>query len=93
MVRRGIVSLRRAEPFRLSFTCEHPDLDRQPVVVSLSFEGRDAGSFVCRRPGSLEQRFAFGSPGALRLRVSRTFRPPGADRRELGLAVSAIRWE
>ncbi len=93
MVRRGIVNIRRAAPFRLSFTCEHPDLERQPVRVSLRFEGRDAGSFVCSRPGKREQRFAFDSPGALRLSVSRTFRPGAADRRELGLAVSAIRWE
>jgi hypothetical protein len=93
MVRRGIVNIRRAKPFRLSFGCEHSDLERQPVLVSLHFEGRDMGSFVCRRPGTVEKRFEPGMAGALRLSVSRTFRPGGTDRRELGLAVSAIRWE
>ena len=93
MARRGIVNIRRASPFRLSFTCEHPDLEREPLLVSLRFEGRDAGSLVCRRPGTQEKRFDLGSAGALRLSVSRTFRPGGSDRRELGIAVSAIRWE
>ncbi len=63
-------------------------------MLSLSFEGRDAGAVVFRRPGTVERRFDFGVPGALRLSVSRTFRPGGeADRRELGVSVSAIRWE
>jgi O-antigen ligase len=93
MARRGIVNVARAAPFRLAFTCQHPDLERDPVVVSLRFEHEDVGSIVCRQPGTLEKRFAPGSPGALRVSVSRTFRPGGSDRRELGVAVSAIRWE
>ncbi len=93
MRERAIVNVRRSAPFRLSFACEHPDLEREPVVLSLRFEGRDAGQIVFRRPGAVEQRFAFGEPGALRLTVSRTFRPGAGDRRELGIAVSAIRWE
>ena len=94
MSRRGIVNVSRATPFRLSFTCDHPDAASDPVVLSLSFEGRDAGTVVFRRPGTVERRFDFGTPGALRLSVSRTFRPGGeADRRELGVSVSAIRWE
>ena len=94
MPRRGIVNVSRASPFRLSITCAHPDSASDPVVVSLSFEGRDAGTVVFRRPGTVEPRFDFGAPGALRLSVSRTFRPGGeADRRELGVSVSAIRWE
>jgi len=93
MARRGIVNIRRAAPFRLSFTCEHPDLEREPVVVSLRFEGRDVGSLVCRRPGTQEKRFDPVEAGALRLTVSRTFRPGAADRRELGIALSAIRWD
>jgi O-antigen ligase len=93
MTGRGIVNVSRAAPFSLSFTCAHPDLEREPVVVSLRFEGRDEGVLVCQHPGTLEKRFDLGTPGALRLRVSRTFRPGRDDRRELGLAVSAIRWE
>jgi len=94
MSRRGIVNVSRAGPFRLSITCDHPDVANDPVVLSLSFEGRDAGGVVFRRPGTVERRFDFGAPGALRLSVSRTFRPGGeADRRELGVSVSAIRWE
>ena len=94
MSRRGIVNVARATPFRLSITCDHPDAASDPVVLSLSFEGRDAGAVVFRRPGTVERRFDFGAPGALRLSVSRTFRPGGeADRRELGVSVSAIRWE
>jgi hypothetical protein len=93
MMQRGIVNVRRGQPFRLSFTCEHPDLEREPLLVSLRFEGSDAGSFVCQRRGSRELRFAIDAPGELRISVSRTFRPGGSDRRELGLAVSAIRWE
>ena len=62
-------------------------------MLSLRFKGGDPGQVVFRRPGSIEQRFAFGEPGALRLTVSRTFQPGGPDRRELGIAVSAIRWE
>jgi hypothetical protein len=93
MARRGIVNFRKAAPFRLSFTCAHPDLEREPVVVSLRFDDRDAGSFVCRQPGTFEKRLEPGSPGALRLSASRTFRPGGNDQRELGIAVSAIRWD
>jgi len=93
MRERAIVNVRRPTAFRLSFTCEHPDLEREPVVLELSFDGRAADRLVFRRPGTTERRFAFGEPGALRLMVSRTFRPGGADRRELGIAVSAIRWE
>jgi O-antigen ligase len=94
MPRRGIVNVTRAAAFRLSITCDHPDAASDPVVVSLSFEGRDAGAVVFRRPGTIERRFDFGRPGALRLAVSRTFRPAaGADRRDLGVSVSAIRWE
>ena len=44
MSRRGIVNVGRAAPFRLSITCAHPDATSEPVVVSLSFEGRDAGA-------------------------------------------------
>jgi hypothetical protein len=93
MAQRGIVRVGEARPFRLVFTCEHPDVVREPVVLRLSFEGRDAGQVVFRRRGSVEQRFAFDSPGSLRLTVSRTFRPATGDRRVLGVAVSAIRWE
>jgi hypothetical protein len=93
MTGRGIVNVSRAAPFSLSFTCAHPDVEREPVVVSLRFEGRDEEALVCRRPGTLERRFDLGTPGALRFHVSRTFRPGGDDRRELGVAVSAIRWE
>jgi O-antigen ligase len=50
MARRGIVNFRKAAPFRLSFTCAHPDLEREPVVVSLRFDDRDAG---CSSAGSL----------------------------------------
>jgi O-antigen ligase len=93
MARRGIVNLASARPFTLRFACEHPDAEREPVVLSLRFDDRDAVQIVFRRPGAVERRFAFGSPGSLRLGVSRTFRPAADDRRELGVAVSAIRWE
>jgi O-antigen ligase len=93
MRRRAIVNVRRGAPFRLSFVCEHEDAEREPVVLSLRFEGRDLGPVVFRRPGAVERRFDLGAPGALRLEVSRGFRPGGADRRELGVAVSAVRWE
>jgi hypothetical protein len=94
MPQRGIVNVPRTAPFRLSFNCDHPDAAITPVVLSLSFEGRDVGSIVFRRPGTVERRFDFGRPGALRLSVSRTFRPVvGTDRRQLGVSVSAIRWE
>ena len=93
MAGRGIVNVARAAPFRLAFTCAHPDLEREPVTVSLRFEDRDAGTILCRRPGTQEKRFDPGAPGALRLSVSRTFRPGSDDRRELGVAVSSIRWE
>jgi hypothetical protein len=92
MSRRGIVNVPRASPFRLSITCDHPDAATDPVVLFLSFEGRDAGTVVFRRPGTIERRFDFETPGALRLRVSRT-RSGNEDRRELGVSVSAIRWE
>ena len=92
MRRRAIVNVDRPGPFRLRFDCPHAGADRDPVVLSFRFEGRDAGQVVFRRPGAVEQRFDFGRPGALRLSTSRTFRPPG-DARELGVAVSAIRWE
>ena len=90
---RGIVNVHKAAPFRLSFTCGHPDLEREPVVLSLRYEGEDAGSIVCRRPGTQEKRFEPLVPGSLRLEISRTFRPGADDRRELGVAVSPIRWE
>jgi hypothetical protein len=93
MSRRGIVNVSRATPFRLSITCDHPDAASDPVVLSLRFEGRDAGSIVFRRLKTVERRFDFGTPGSLRLEVSRTFRPGGGADRELGVSVSAIRWE
>lgn len=91
--RRAVLNFHRAAPFRLAFTCEHPDLEREPVVVTLRYDNRDAGSIVCRRRGTLEQRFVPDAPGALWISVSRTFRPGGSDRRDLGVAVSAIRWD
>lgn len=91
--RRAIVNVLSVRPFTLRVACEHPDAEREPVVVSLRFEGRDLEPIVFRRPGAIERRFAFETPGALRLSVSRTFRPGRGDRRELGVAVSAIRWE
>jgi O-Antigen ligase len=90
--RRAIVNVERAAPFRLAFTCGHPDLEREPVIVSLQLEGGTEDRLVCR-PGPQELRFDPAAPGALRLRVSRTFRPGASDRRELGVAVSEIRWE
>jgi hypothetical protein len=92
MRRRAIVNVPRAQPFRLRLACQHPDAAEDPVVLSLRFEGRDAGHVVFRRTGAVERRFDFGGPGTLRLSVSRTFRPAG-DSRELGVAVSAIQWE
>jgi O-antigen ligase len=91
--RRAIVNVPRAAPFRLSITCEHPDLEREPVTVSFRLEGRDAGTLVCRLKGTQELRFEPHSPGALRVSVSRTFRPGGSDRRDLGVALSPIRWD
>ncbi len=95
MGHRGVVRLHRAAPFRLTFTCSHPDVEREPVVLFLRMGDRDAGSIVFRRRGSVEKRFEPTAPGALWLSVSRTFRPApqAGDRRELGVAVSAIRWE
>jgi O-antigen ligase len=95
MGRRGVIRLHRAAPFRLTFTCSHPDVEREPVVLFLRMSDRDAGSIVFRRRASVEKRFEASAPGALRLSVSRTFRPStqAGDRRELGVAVSAIRWE
>jgi O-antigen ligase len=93
MARRGIVHVSRAAPFRLQFACEDPDTERSPLQLSLSFDGQGQRAIVFRRPGTVEQRFDFGRPGTLRLEVSRTFRPAGHDRRELGVSVSAIRWE
>ncbi len=93
MAERGVVHVFRARPFRLRFACEHPDLGREPLRLSLRFDGHDAGSIVFQRPGAIEKRFDFGRPGVLRLEVSRTFRPPAGDRRDLGVAVSALRWE
>jgi hypothetical protein len=92
MRRRAILNVRRAQPFRLRLTCPHPDAASDPVVLSFRFEGNDAGQVVFRRAGTLEHRFDLGAPGTLRLSVSRTFGPAG-DRRELGIAVSAILWE
>jgi hypothetical protein len=95
MARRGIINVTRAAPFRLSITCDHPDAEAEAVVLWLRFNGGDAGSIVFRRPGTVEKRLDPGAPGALRLTVSRTFRPAAgsADRRELGVAVGAVRWE
>jgi O-antigen ligase len=90
---RGVVHVFRARPFRLRIACEHTDLEREPVRLSFRFDGQDAGSIVFQRPGAVEKRFDFGRPGTLRLEVSRTFRPSTGDRRELGVAVSALRWE
>ncbi len=95
MARRGIINVSKAAPFRLLIACEHPDLDREPVVLSFRFNRESAGSMAFRRPGLVEKRFDFAEPGTLRLSVSRTRRTGdrAADRRELGVAVSAIRWE
>jgi hypothetical protein len=94
MSRRGIINVKRGQRFTLRFSCEHLDAAAEPVVLRLSFEGRDAGQVVFSRPGAVvERRFDFGQPGVLRLTVSRTFRPATGDRRELGVAVGAIRWE
>jgi O-antigen ligase len=93
MARRGIVHVFRTAPFGLVLTCDQPGLDREPVVVSIRFQGRDLGAVVFRHPGAIEKRFGAIGPGSLRLEVSRTFRPGGADARDLGVAVSAIRWE
>jgi hypothetical protein len=95
MARRGIINLARPDPFRLLIACEHPDLDREPVVLSFRFNGDPAGRIVLHRKGQVEKRFDFAEPGTLRLTVSRTFRPgpKAADRRELGVAIGAIRWE
>ena len=93
MADRGVVHVFRARPFRLRIACENPDLEREPLRLSFRFEGEDAGSIVFLRPGVIEKRFDLGRAGALRLEVSRTFRPSAGDRRQLGVAVSAIRWE
>ncbi len=95
MARRGIVNVNRAAPFSLVFVCEHPDLEREPVVLSFRFNGDPAGSIVFRRPGLVEKHFDFPEPGELRLSVSRTWSPgvEAGDPRDLGIAVGAIRWE
>ena len=95
MARRGIVKVTRPEPFRLLIACEHPDLDREPVVLFFRFNGDPAGQIVFHGRGLVEKRFDFGEPGTLRLSVSRTWTPgaEAADRRELGIAISAFRWE
>jgi hypothetical protein len=95
MAHRGVVNVRRAAPFRLEFVCPHPDLQREPVVLSFRFNGEPAGSIVFRHPGPLEKRFEFRGPGELRLSVSRTWSPgiEAGDHRELGVAVSSILWE
>ncbi len=95
MAQRGIVHVARTGSLRLAIACEHPDLDREPVVLSFRFNGHPAGRVVFERRGVVEKRFDFPEPGTLRLTVSRTFHPAPQtpDRRELGVAISALRWE
>jgi hypothetical protein len=92
MGRRGLINIGRAGPLRLRVACSHPDLEREPVLISFSFKGKPAGELRFVRPGILERTFGFEEPGVLLLRASRTWRPrdsdPKGDRRELGVAVS-----
>jgi O-antigen ligase len=97
MGRRGLLNVGREGPLRLLVACSHPDLGREPVFVSFSFQGKPAGVLRFDRPGMRERTFAFEGPGVLLLTVSRTWRPrdsdPKGDRRELGVAVSILRPE
>jgi hypothetical protein len=92
MGRRGLINVGRAGPLKLLVACSHPDLEREPVLVSFSFKGKPAGVLRFVRPGIQERSFALEEPGILLLRASRTWRPrdldPNGDRRELGVAVS-----
>jgi O-antigen ligase len=92
MARRGIVNLEEARPFRLRFGVASSDVEREPLVLTLRFEGQAVEPIVFRRPGEVERRFSFSATGALRMSASRTFRLTG-DPRELSVSVSAIRWE
>jgi O-antigen ligase len=92
MARRGIVNLTHARPFRLRFGVASSEVEREPLVLTLRFEGQELEPVVFRHAGEVERRFSLPEAGALRLAVSRTLPHPG-DPRELGVAVSAIRWE
>jgi len=95
MGRRGLVNVGRAGPLKLLLACSHPDLARDPVLVSFFFNRKPAGRLRFDRPGLVEKDFDFEEPGVLLLTVSRTWRPrdhdPGGDRRELGVAISVVR--
>ena len=49
MGRRGLINVDRAGPLELTIACNQPDLDREPVVVSFSFN-REAGGHAEVRP-------------------------------------------
>jgi hypothetical protein len=92
MARRAIVNATEARPFRLRFGVASSDVEREPLVLTLVFEGQALEPIVFRRAGELDRRFDLPTRGALRLSASRTLRAPG-DPRELSVSVSAIRWE
>ncbi len=95
MGRRGLVNVATAGPLKLAVACNQPDLEREPVLVSFFFNREPAGGLKFDRPSLVEKRFDFDEPGVLLVTVSRTSRPrdhdPGADRRELGVAIGVVR--
>ena len=91
-----------AERVVLRLCCQHPDLEREPVTLSLRVNGAPAGARELKGRDWQEVSFPLGAArggGVLRceLAVSRAWVPRlhtgSADTRELGVAVQSVRLE
>ena len=95
MGRRGLINVERKGPLELTIACNQPDMDREPVLVSVSFNGKPVWSLRFDRPALQAKTFAFEDPGVLIVTASQTWRPrdrdPAGDSRELGVAISVVR--
>jgi len=96
----ALIKLRKGGLLELTFICSHPDVEMNPVFLSVSFGTSDLDRISFIRKGAITRQYyipeATNKNMKLIFKISRTWNPKkmgvNLDKRNLGVAVSEIKY-
>lgn len=96
----AIIKFKKGGPIELNFTCSHPDVEIQPVNLSVNLGSTAIDRITFIKKGVVSRRYYIPDPSnkpiALHFNISRTWNPHemgiSSDKRNLGIAVSEIKF-
>ena len=98
--RESLIKLYKSGYIALNFTCSHPDVEIQPVNLSVNLGPTTIDRILFIKKGVVSRRYyipdTLNNPITLHLKISRTWNPHemgiSADERDLGIAVSEVKY-